>query len=145
MHVGWPADRGEVDVVATERDLARRVARSQRHLGRGLGDQLRNQAAVEAHLAAGPLDLGARALQQVERGLAHELDAELLEDLERGEMDRLELILAQDLNGPVGVDERAPGQLLDTPAAAAARGFSPVRAGHDTPLPPGLSRRNEPK
>ncbi len=105
--------------------------------------------AVESHLATGPLDPGARALQQVERRLAHELDAGLLEDLERGAMDRLELLLVQDLDGPVGVDDRAPGQLADAPTVAAARGFSPVRADHDTPLSPGppkpAARRPFPK
>ena len=42
----------------------------------------------------------------------------------------------------VGVEERAPGQLLDTAAVAAARGFSPVRAGHDTPLSPASLARS---
>ncbi len=42
----------------------------------------------------------------------------------------------------VGVEERAPGQLLDTAAVAAACGFLPVRAGHDTPLSPASLARS---
>ena len=80
-YVGRAGDGAEIDVVAAQHHAMGRVAGVKHEFGRGVGDVFFDQATVEAHHLARPVDIGAGGLEAVKGGVGQYLEAEFFEDL----------------------------------------------------------------
>ncbi|MCY1302058.1 hypothetical protein D9M70_516980 [compost metagenome] len=89
---GRAGDLGEDEIVAADRDVARRVAGVHREGRRHGGDHVHDQPAVEAHSVGAGRHVGADGLHPVACFRQDDVHADLFEDGQRRVMDRFERI-----------------------------------------------------
>ena len=100
-------------------DRALRIARRDREALRRLLHLLHDEGAVHAHALRIHVDVAAGILQDLQRLLVEEEDADLLQDAHRAVVDALDPFLVERLDRPVAVLRDRPGHLVDGGGAGA--------------------------
>ena len=100
----------------------------ERDLGGSRGDQLANQATIQAHALS--VDLGAGAAPVGECDVVAKLDADLLQDHHRGGIDTLDLFFIERLDQRQAAPKRRQHLDIRCPPFVPARLAAPSAAGH---------------
>ena len=79
---------------------------------RRLGDGLVDQVSVEPDAPVAPVDVGTGGLENVERAVVQELEADVLQDVQRTILDHLKLVGGDGLKWRERVGHPPPRQLM---------------------------------
>ena len=119
--VRWARHVDEEHLVAAHRHGVRRVARRDGEGGGGFRDLLHHERAIHAHALFGHFDVAAGLLEDVERLLVQEEDADLLQDAHGAVMDARDALFVERLDRPVAIVRDRPRHLMDSAAARTAQ------------------------